>query len=315
MLDVAVVGAGIMGTNHGRVLGMIPDARVAVVVDADAARGGALARALDAEYSPGLDGIAELAQAAVVATPTSVHEEVGVALLDAGLHVLVEKPFAPTIAACEHLVDAARRAERRLMVGHVERFNPAVMELVNLLDDIVHIEIARIGPRSPRVSDDVVLDLMIHDLDLALALARSPVSHVSAVGRHLDRDRCELASALLRFENGITASITASQVGQNKIRRIDVTQRDNFVTVDLVKQDISVNRVTHTEFISDEGTRYRQSGMTEIPFLEHRGEPLLLELRHFVDCVRSGATPRVRGEDGTAAVALALRVQELVAER
>jgi predicted dehydrogenase len=152
------------------------------------------------------------------------------------------------------------------------------------------------------------MDLMTHDLDLACALAGSDVTNVKAVTRRIRSDTEDLASALLTFANGVTASLTASRVGQNKIRRLSITQRGSFVHVDLLRQDVTVNRVDHAEYLSGEGTRYRQSGVVEVPFLEHRGEPLYLELAHFVDCVANGGVPRVSGEDGVRALELAERV-------
>jgi predicted dehydrogenase len=309
---IAIVGAGIMGANHGRVLNMCADADVTVVVDPDPARGEPLAASLGARFAQDIADLESHANAAVIATPTTTHEQIGIALLDAGLDVLVEKPMADSVAACKQLLDAAERTGRILMIGHVERFNPVVLELDRLLSDVLHIECARLGPYPSRIADSVVLDLMIHDIDIVRSLTKGPVRHVSAVGRRIRSERCELACALLEFETGVTASITASQLGQNKIRRLDITQPDSFVTVDLIRQDIAINRMTQLEFVSEEGVRYRQSGVMEVPFLEHRGEPLYLELRHFLDVIDARTDPRVSGRDGLEAVALALQIQELI---
>lgn len=314
MLRFAIVGAGIMGSNHARVLGMLAGARIAVVIDKDSARGETLARTHGALYSADLADAAG-ADAAIVATPTADHAEVAVALMELGCHVMVEKPLAATVEECARILRAAEQRRRTLMVGHVERFNPAVLELPNLLDDVLHIDIARIGPTAQRVTDSVVSDLMIHDLDLARCINPAQVVGVAALGRRGVRsDRTELACALLEFENGVTASLTASQLGQSKIRRIEITQRDSFVTVDLVRQDVSVGRVTHQEFLSHKGATYRQSGITEIPFLTHRGEPLFLELQEFVDALSGGRTPAASGEDGLLAVELAVRVQRALSQ-
>jgi predicted dehydrogenase len=175
----------------------------------------------------------------------------------------------------------------------------------------VHLELTRIGPFSPRVSTDVVLDLMIHDLDLALALTGSEVVAVEAIGRCVRTDSLDLATALLQFRNGVTATVTASRVAQAKVRSVELTQKDNFVVVDLVRQDLTIHRVTHNEFLSQGGARYRQNGLVEIPFLEHRGEPLALELGSFLESVTTRRPPRVTGEQGRRALELALRVREL----
>ena len=312
MVDVAIVGAGIMGTNHGRVLSMIPDARVTAVFDRDPERSERLAAAVGAKAVGRLDDVAECAEAAVVATPTAFHEEVAGALLEAGVHLLVEKPLADSVEAGRRLVEAARASGRTLMAGHVERFNPVVIELRRVLRDIVHMDFCRIGPRSTRIDDDVVLDLMIHDLDLALDFTASGPARVSGVGRRVAGPRAELACALVEFDNGMTANITASQLGQNKIRRVEVTQRDGYVTADLLRQDLLVSRVSHTEFVSEEGMRYRQTGVVEVPFIETRGEPLFLELSHFVECVATGRRPVPSGEDALAALSLALDIQAIV---
>jgi predicted dehydrogenase len=298
-----------MGANHARVLRRLPEAELTLVVDPDDQRGRALADAVGARYSTDPAAVPDLAEAAVVAVPSERHATIGVPLLEAGVDLLVEKPIATTLADADALIEAARRADRVLVIGHVERFNPAVLQLDGILQDPLHVELTRMGPFSPRVTADVVLDLMIHDLELALALAGSDVQRVEGMGRRERTDSLDLATALLEFRNGVTATVTASRVGQTKIRRIELTQRANFVVLDLVRQDLTVHRVDHNEFLSEGGARYRQSGLIEIPFLEHRGEPLALELEHFLECVTHRRTPRVTGVQGRRALELALAVQ------
>jgi predicted dehydrogenase len=306
---VAVVGAGIMGANHARILRRLPEAEVTLVVDPDGERGRVLAGSVGARYSADPAAVADSAEAAVVAVPTERHAEVGVPLLEAGVDLLVEKPVAATVADADALIEAARRNDRVLMVGHVERFNPAVLQLDGLVQDPLHLELTRMGPFSARVTTDVVLDLMIHDLELALALAGSDVERVEGMGRRERTDSLDLATALLQFRNGVTATVTASRVGQSKIRRIELTQRADFVVLDLVRQDLTVHRAHHNEFLAEGGVRYRQSGLVEIPFLEHRGEPLALELEHFLDCVVHRRSPRVTGVQGRRALEVALAVR------
>jgi predicted dehydrogenase len=303
-----------MGANHARVLQRLPEAEVTLVVDPDEERGRALAGSVGGEWAPDAGPVAALADAAVVATPTEGHADVGVRLLEEGLDLLVEKPIAGTLEDAARLVEAAEANDRVLAVGHVERFNPAVLELDNVVDGPVHLELTRIGPFSPRVSTDVVLDLMIHDLDLALTLARSDVVGVHAVGQCVRTDALDLVTALLQFRNGVTATVTASRVAQTKVRSIELTQRDNFVVVDLVRQDLTVHRVTHNEFLAQGGARYRQDGLVEIPFLEHRGEPLALELGSFLESVATRRPPRVTGEQGRRALELALEVRDLAGQ-
>jgi predicted dehydrogenase len=308
VIRVAVIGAGIMGAHHARVLHQLPSADLALVVDPDEARGKALAQAAGAQYSPDPGDAAELAEAVVVATPNATHAEIAVPLLEAGVDVLVEKPIAPTVADADRLIQAADYNGRILAVGHIERFNPAVLELDRHVEDLLHLELTRIGPFSPRITSDVVLDLMIHDLELALSLAGSEVERVEAVGRRARTDSLDVVTALLQFSNGVTASVTASRVGQTKIRQIELTQRANYVAVDLVRQDVTIHRVNHNEFLSEGGARYKQTGMIEIPFLEH-GEPLALELPDFLKRVKDRQAPRVPGVQGRRALELALAVQ------
>jgi predicted dehydrogenase len=311
MIRVGVVGAGIMGSNHARVLNTLPNATVTLIVDTDEDRGRTLAKSVGAEYSCGLEAAFELCDAAIVASTSHTHLDIGVPLLQAGIDVLVEKPIATTAEDAQILIDAAEANSRILMTGHIERFNPAVLELDRLINNPLHIELTRMGPYSPRVKADVVLDLMIHDLELALALSGSEVESVSAIGRREKSDSLDLAVAILRFRNGVTATVTASRIGQTKVRLIELTQRTNYVVVDLIRQDVTVNRVDHNEFLSEGGSRYRQTGLVEIPFLENRGEPLALELTHFLSSVETRNAPRVTGEDGRRALELALKVRDL----
>lgn len=307
-LRLGVIGSGIMGTNHARVASAMAELDLVAVYDADRNRSENLATGFGATAAADVAELATMVDAAVVATPTEFHAPIAHQLIEAGVDVLVEKPIAPDVETAQRLVDAAEAAGRVLMVGHVERFNPAVLELGSLLDDVIHIDARRISSYSPRIRDDVVIDLMIHDLDLVTMIAGGAAAEVMSVVRAPRSASADIASALVAFENGITASLTASRVGQNKIRQIDLTQAENYVTLDLLRQDVTVQRVQQSEFSSDHGRRYRQMGVVEVPFLEHRGEPLALELRHFAECVTNRATPRVTGQDGLRALDLALRV-------
>jgi predicted dehydrogenase len=312
---VALVGAGIMGANHARVLHSLPGAELTLVVDPDEAHGLAVASSVGARYSPDARDVPGAADAAVLASPSESHADIGVPLLEAGVDLLVEKPIATTVEAADRLIEAAADNDRILMVGHIERFNPAVLELDRQVKDLVHIDLTRMGPFSPRVTTDVVLDLMIHDLELALAIAGAEIERVSATGQCVQTNSLDLVTALLSFTNGITATVEASRVGQTKIRQIQLTQRANFIVADLVRQDVTIHHVEHNEFLAAGGARYRQSGVIEIPFLEQRGEPMALELVHFLECIASRGAPRVSGLQGRRALELALTVRDLAAQR
>jgi predicted dehydrogenase len=310
MLRIALFGAGIMGSHHARLSTQLRDAEVAFVVDEDAAKAGVLAASIGAKPVADWTEVTGRFDAAIVATPSESHAELALALINAGKHVLVEKPLATTVEEAERLVAAAEQAGVVLTVGHVERFNPAVLELDEIVSEPLHLGASRISPYSPRVRTGVVLDLMIHDLDIVRSLARSEVRDVFAVSQTLRSDSEDLASAVLQFDNGVTADLTVSRVGQQKIRTLAITEQDRYVSVDLLRQDVTINRVDHHEYVSSEGSRYRQTGMVEIPFLENRGEPLFLEQNDFVRSITTRTPPKVSGRDGVEALRLAYRVLE-----
>ena len=310
MTDIAIVGAGVMGANHARVAQGVRDLAVTVVCDPDADRAEAVARNIGAKSTTDLDEAIANAEAVILATPSRTHADLGERVLRAGRDLLVEKPLATTVADAERLIAAAAANDRVLMVGHVERFNPVVAELNELVDDPIHLEITRVGPFSNRLLVDVVLDLMIHDIDLARSIVGSEIVAHQAMTRVVRSDEEDIACALLRFDNGVVANITSSRVSQNKIRRIVLTQRGNSIVVDLLRQHIEVHRIEHSEYLSDGGMRYRQSGLVEIPFLSHHGEPLARELQHFAQCVRDRSTPMVTGADGLAALKVCLAIRD-----
>jgi predicted dehydrogenase len=306
---LGIIGAGIMGTNHARIARSLPEVTVTRIVDPDADRAEKLAAAVGAEPASSVSDVLRDVDAAVVAVPSELHRSVALELLGAGISTLVEKPLAPSVTEAEAIAEAAAAAGVTLMVGHVERFNPAVLELDQLLGDVHHVSAARISPYSPRIGESVITDLMIHDLDVVRSIAGCPVVDVQAHAMRVRSDTDDLASALLSFENGMTANLIASRIGQQKIRELRITQADRFVTVDLVRQDVTINRVEHSEFLSSEGARYRQSGVVEIPFLEHQGEPLFLELQEFVRAVATGSAPRVTASDGIEVLRLVEQVE------
>jgi predicted dehydrogenase len=311
---LAVVGAGIMGANHARVAHQSPGIELVAVIDGDLDRARSAGRNAGAVAVGSLADLAEDIDAAVVAVPTRFHFEIALELIDRGVHVLVEKPIAATAEEAEQIVAAAERAGVVLAVGHIERFNAAVAELPQLLEEPLHIEASRIGTYSSRIDDGVILDLMIHDIDIVTSLMGHDVDVVSIGGvARAVRGRTEdVATVTMVFDNGVTAAFNTSRLGQQKVRTLEITQQESVITADLVRQDVTISRMSRQEYLSDEGARYRQSSVVEIPFLETRGEPLALELRHFADCVRNGTTPRVSGRAGLRALELALRATDAV---
>jgi predicted dehydrogenase len=307
---VAVVGAGIMGANHVRIAHQLPGLELVAVVDADLERAQKAAGVSGTQAFSTMEALPDLADLVVLAVPTKFHADAALELIAAGVHLLVEKPLALTSVEGQRIVDAANLAGITLAVGHVERFNAAVVELPKFLDNPIHIDAVRVSPFSARISDGVIFDLMIHDLDIALSLAGedAEVTSVSGVARHRHGGTEDLASVNVTFSNGLTASLLTSRLGQQKQRTITVTQNDSVVLADLVRQDLTIQRMTRHEYLAEDGARYRTSSTVEVPFLETRGEPLANELAHVADCVRTGARPRV---DGNAALR-ALKFAEAV---
>ncbi len=307
-VSVAVIGAGFMGTNHARVLSALQGARLAAIVDPDPARGRLVAAEFGCDYAASMEDIAVQVDAAIIATPTETHRSVGAQALARGWHILVEKPFAPSVREAEELVSAAKDARRTLAVGHIERFNPACLDLPSFVTEPLFIQTRRLSPFSERVKEGVVRDMMIHDVDLVLWLAHSEPIRVAADVSLWRSDTEDLAIATVVFESGLVAHMTATRIGQDKVRQIDILQPNSLVNVDLLRQDITIRRQATAEYPETGARRLKEASVMEIPYLEHRGEPLWLELQDFVEAVGSGGRPLVDGRAGVAALDLCERI-------
>lgn len=313
-LRVAVVGAGKMGSNHLRAYSTIKGVEVAGVFDVDRDRAEAAARRYGCPVLDTLDSVTEEADAASVAVPSSLHAEVGGTLLEGGVHCLIEKPLATTEADCRKLIDGARRQGLVLLVGHVERFNPVVEQLEEIVGGhLIHaIDARRMSALSARITDvDVVSDLMVHDLDIVLALMKSPVAEVYARGVHtVGAGGQDYVTAVLAFANGGLASLTASRITQNKVRELQLTTDVGFITANYTTQELLLYRQGHVAELGS-GSNYVLDLAIERVFVRP-GEPLVLELRHFVDAVLGRVAPRVSGEDALEALQLVWRVKHQV---
>ena len=301
---LAVVGVGHLGRHHARVASSLAGLRVVGVHDHHPGRAEEVAREFSLRVLSNFEQIAEEAEAVVVATPTVTHAEIAGFFLDRGLHVLVEKPIAADLAHAEDLVQRARRAGRVLQVGHVERYNPAIEAALTLVAAPRFIEVHRLGVFTLRSLDvDVVLDLMIHDLQIVSALVGRPVREVRAAGVPVLTPKLDIANARLEFEGGCVANLTASRVSAEKVRKCRVFAPSIYVSVDMQAQSVSAFRLR------------RESGRPEIlpvPVAVSREEPLSRELADFRRAVAEGSRPLVSGEDGRDALALAERVLEAV---
>ena len=285
-----------MGRNHARVYALLENAELAAVYDADPARAAAVAAEFGTRAVASLEELADVCEVASVAVPTVAHREIGCRLMEAGVHVLMEKPIAPTVDDAQALVDTAQRTGRVLQVGHIERFNPVMRELEKKLSRPRFIEAHRLSPFPNRSMDiGVVLDVMIHDLEIILHLVRSPVTHVDAVGVAVLTAREDIANARLRFESGCVANVTASRISPERMRKLRVFQEDCYLSLDYMAQ------AGHIHW--REGMEIKRAEVAVEP-----DEPLKLELAAFIGSVAAGAAPAVSGQQGAAALELALRI-------
>jgi predicted dehydrogenase len=302
-LRTALVGAGHMGRLHAQKLAARADVEFAGVADAERGRAEQLAATCRCRAFADWRQLLGSAEAVVVAVPTERHAEVAGAFLEAGAHVLLEKPIAATLDEAGELVRAARAAGRVLQVGHVERFNAAFRALASSMRRPLYIDAERLSGFKSRGADvDVMLDLMIHDLDLAAALARSPVATVSACGFRVLTGDIDIANARVEFASGCVASVTASRVSQAALRKLRVFQPDLYVSADL--------QAGRLRYVRQEG-----EAITEREEDHSGGDALAAQAAAFIAAARGEAPPAVSGEDAVRALELALAVGRLVRER
>lgn len=295
---VAVAGAGMFGRNHLRVIRESGTAELAGVFDLDAAKAQAAAQEFDCRAYDSLEDLAGHAQAAVVAVPTVAHCGVACYLLEAGLDVLVEKPIAATVAEAEQMNTAARQHGRILQCGHLERFNPAVQAAMKMVTMPLFFEIHRLSIFTPRSLDvDVVSDLMIHDLDILLAITGRMPEEVRAAGIPVLSPRADIANVRLAFSGGCIANLTASRVSTERVRKLRFFQPRQYVSVDYAKQEcvaIGVDDKRSVQFL---------------PRTVQKAEPLKLQFASFLDCIETRSLPVVSGEAATQALELASIIQ------
>ncbi|NJN85452.1 MAG: Gfo/Idh/MocA family oxidoreductase [Leptolyngbyaceae cyanobacterium SL_7_1] len=314
-IRIGVIGVGNMGQKHTRVLSFMKDVELVGVADTIVERGLNTASKYRVRFFEDFRDLLQYVDAVCVAVPTRLHYSVGMTCLQAGVHVLIEKPIAASITEAESLVNAAAESDRILQVGHIERFNPAFQELNKVLktEELLALEAHRMSPYSDRANDvSVVLDLMIHDIDLLLELAGAPVARLTASGSHAaDSGYLDYVTATLGFSNGIVATLTASKVTHRKIRRIAAHCRSSLTEADFLNSEILIHRQTTANCLADHGqVLYRQDGLIEKVYTSNI-EPLHAELEHFVSCVRGGNQPSVGGEQALKALRLASLIEQM----
>ncbi|NJN71971.1 MAG: Gfo/Idh/MocA family oxidoreductase [Limnothrix sp. RL_2_0] len=313
-IRVGVIGVGNMGQHHTRVLSLLKDVELIGVADLNVERGLDLASKYRIRYFEDYHDFFPLVDAVCIAVPTKLHYKVGLECMAAGLHVLIEKPIAASINEAEDLVNAAAEHNVILQVGHIERFNPAFQELSKVLktEKLLAIEAHRMSPYSQRANDvSVVLDLMIHDIDLLLEMAASPVVQLTATGsKKEESNHLDYVTATLNFANGIVATLTSSKVTHRKIRRIAAHCQNSLTEADFLNNEIEIHRQTTANYTTDYGqVLYRQDGLIEQVYTSNI-EPLHAELEHFVHCVRGGEQPSVGGEQALKALRLASLIEQ-----
>lgn len=303
-IRVGVVGAGALGQHHARTYASMPDAELVGVVDTLPGRAEEIAGPLGTIAFTEYQSLFGKVDAVSIATPTTTHAAIGQEFLNEGVDVLVEKPISNSIEAAERLVAAADRNQRILQVGHLERFNPAVRELRKVVDNPRFFEAHRLGLFSPRSLDiDVILDLMIHDLDIISMLVGHPPAHVDAVGIAILSQRIDIANARIHFSNGSVANVTASRVSMEKVRKLRLFQANQYISLDYTRQDVSVYSLEGTP---GAGTP-QINGRKLTPPQE---QPLKLELSAFLEAARNRGPVECSGAEGISALSLALEIHE-----
>jgi predicted dehydrogenase len=306
LLRVGVIGVGHLGRHHARILSSLPDATLVAAVDLEKERAQAAVAGTTAEALTDYRALFDRVDAVTIAVPTVDHLRVASAFLERGIHVLVEKPMTTSLAEADEMLRVAERSGAILAVGHTERFNSAVEAALAALTHPRFIEIHRLSGFPERSLDiDVVFDVMIHDLDLILAIDPSEVVAVEAVGVPVLTPRIDIANARVKFASGCIANLTASRISRDKVRKIRCFQPDMYVSIDSGAQELEVWRLRH----QPEGRPAIEGGAVPVP----NGEPLAKEIADFVKAVRDGRAPRVTGEAGRRALALAARVADAIA--
>lgn len=303
-IRVAVVGAGKMGTYHAKLLGKTPDVELVGVCDTNVWKAQLAAWQSNTVAVRDYRDVLGRVDAVVVAVPTPLHHEVGKAVLTSGAHVLIEKPLASTVEEAKELLALSQDKQLVLQVGHIERFNPAVLEAVRHIRDPRYITIERLGPYDPRMSHiGVVMDLMIHDLDILLTLVGSEVESLEALGANLLSGHEDIANVRVRFKTGCVADLTASRISLGKSRKLRAFQKDSYISLDYGGGSLKIYRKKAPVIKSLKDVEILNPKLTSV-------DPLKNEHNHFLDCIRHNRKPWPSGERGVEALRLALQISE-----
>ena len=318
-IKVAVIGAGMMGKNHLKTYKNMQDVELVGVFDVNTEAAKAAAETFGIKAFSSMEEIAKKVNAVSVVTTSVTHADVGEFFLNHGIHCMMEKPLATSPEGCKRLIDAAAKNKVVLCVGHIERFNPAVEQMTKILSDtskIRSLTAQRMSAASGRITDvSVAMDLMIHDVEVIQSLVKSPVTNVQAAAvRTADHpEGKDYITALLEFENGVTANITASRITQARVRTLTVTTDTNYIDMDFINQSINVHSQGRMPYVNQENIpewmNYGLKGSVEQLFIP-TNQPLQAELTHFIKCINGLETPRVNGQSAFEALKVIWEVEK-----
>jgi len=306
-VTTAVIGVGYLGRFHAQKYAKLPGCRLLAVVDADPQRAASVAAELGVDHSADYRQLLGEVDAVSIAAPTTLHHEIAQAFLQSGSHVLVEKPITVSVSEASDLIDIAERNSRVLQVGHLERFNAALVAMQGRLRQPLFIESHRLAPYNPRGTDvNVVLDLMIHDIDIVLNILRADVQEIKAVGTQVLSDETDIVNARLAFDGGCVANVTASRVALKSERKMRFFQQDACLAVDFQKRVLTVHH---------KGEREMYPGVPEIVGEEYKfddNDAILAEIEAFLGSIRDGTPPVVSGHDGRRALRTAIEISSML---
>jgi predicted dehydrogenase len=321
-LNIGVVGVGHLGQHHAKHYHMMPDVKLAGIFDLDQKRANEIAKTYESRAYSDLSSLIKSCDALSIVTPTKFHSEVAKKCFAAKKHVFVEKPITKTVTEADELIELASQASVTLQVGHIERLNPALLPLNEIDLNPKFIEVQRLAPYTMRGTDvPVVLDLMIHDIDIILSLVKSPVKNIRATGVSILTQSVDIANARIRFENGTVANITSSRIAKNKVRKIKIFQRNMYITIDFLLGLTEIYRIIDSKLKNSKSlvsAPYEQNGQQreivyEKPTIKQT-DALQLELKNFVDSINGKATPIVDGRAGREALSVATKIQNMIIE-
>lgn len=305
-LKMGVIGIGHLGVHHARIVSSLPEVELIGICDINASQARRIASQYKTAAYTDYRQLLTKVDAVSIAVPTPLHYQIAKDFINAQVHCLIEKPITPNLAEAEELLALVKQKNLILQVGHIERFNPAVLEAQKYINEPKFIEVNRLGPYDPRVAHiSVVLDLMIHDIDIVLYLVQDRILSIDAVGAKVLSHFEDIANARIRFANGCVANISASRVSLKKFRKIRIFQKDSYLSLDYAKPGLKLYQKKKEDVTSLKDIRVVYPRLVKL-------EPLAEELKHFVNCVREGRNPQVTGEHGRDALEIALEIMRKI---